>query len=95
MRKPFDRVWYMSENKPIEGMIYFIECYIDHTENPEEDSEIGFYILTNKIKVVYYIVSEYNFKHTSPMDLKDYADVRKEELVFNSRRELVESLMGD
>ena len=98
MRKPFDRVWYLSENKPVEGIIYFIECYIKSIENPDKNkkgNKLGYYKLSNEIKIVYYIINEYNFKHTSPVGLKESADRRSKNQIFNTRKELCESLMED
>jgi len=95
MREPFEIVWHMQDNIPTEGTIYFVESYIDHKENPNKDDELGFYRLTNKIKNVYYIISEYNKKHTSPLDLKSHAVIRHEDKIFNTRNELCKSLMED
>jgi hypothetical protein len=99
MRNPMDKIWYMSDNKPVQGIIYLVESYIGTEKNSDRekaDAPHGYYLkLTDKIVHRYYIVNDHQLIHTSPSDLKNIAISYKEERVFGTRKELVESLLED
>lgn len=94
MRKPFDKVFHMKDNKPTQSIIYFIESYMSSEENPdrEHDNNSDYYKLTDKIKNVYYLITEYEVENISPIDLKDRATIRRDGEIFDTMDDLVDSL---
>lgn len=95
MRKPGDKIWHMQSNKPVEGIIYHMESYLDHEKNPDKkhDTNADYYKLTSNIKNVYFIVTESVLKNTSPTELKGISIIRYDDQVFDTLQELVDDLI--
>jgi len=94
LKKPFDKAWYMKNNVPVERIIYLVESYIASIQNPtkEVDGKGFYYKLGKKIKNQYYMITEDELKNSGAIGLIDQADCKPENKLFDSKKELLDSL---